>query len=335
MPRNKEALIRYRIINRCLVNKKYVTMPQLIEACEEALDTSAIGKRTIEKDIADMRNDNNLGYYAPIIFDRGEGAYYYEDSNYSIDKIPINSEEIEALAFCSGLLEQIKDTDIFETFSGAVQKLVDAINIRRMQHEEKKPSFIEFEKAPFYEGSKYLKPLIDAINKKKVITITHQKFEADQPSEHTLSPCYLKEYHNRWYIIGWHHARKAFRTFALERITKVHVEKEQKFIDENFDPALYFKHTIGIIAPQEKPVQVVLKLSMRQGRYVLTQPIHESQEVWKDGPEEIVVSLLVVPTYELIAFILGLGPEVTVVQPESLRRKVQQMLRANLDLYSR
>ena len=335
MPRNKEALIRYRVINRMLVNKKYATMQELIDACEEALDTSAIGKRTLEKDIADMRNDNNLAYYAPIVFDRKEGAYCYEDPNYSIDKIPINAEEIEALAFCSSLLEQIRDTDIFETFSGAVQKLVDAINIRRMHQEKQKTVFIEFERAPYYEGSRHLKSLIDAISNRNTIVITHQKFESDQPSEHLLSPCYLKEYHNRWYLIGWHHERKAFRTFALERISRVRTDSAESYRDEGFDPALYFKHTIGIIAPQEKPVQVVLSFSMRQGRYVLTQPVHESQEVWKDGPDEIVVSLVVVPTYELIAFILGLGPEVKVMQPESLRRKVQQMLRQNLDLYSR
>ena len=335
MPRNKEALIRYRIINRLLVNRKYATMQELIDACEEALDTSAIGQRTIEKDIADMRNDNNLAYYAPIIFDRKMGGYCYEDPNYSIDKIPVNAEEIEALAFCSSLLEQIRDTDIFETFSGAVQKLVDAINIHRMQDAYGKPAFIEFEKAPYYEGSRHLKTLIDAISQKKVIVITHQKFESDQPSDHVLSPCYLKEYHNRWYLIGWHHERRSFRTFALERISGIHADATEKFVDNGFDPALYFKHTIGIIAPQEKPVQVVLSFSMRQGRYILTQPVHESQEVWKDGPDEIVISLVVVPTYELIAFILGLGPEVKVVQPESLRRKVQQMLRQNLDLYSR
>ena len=48
MPLNKEALIRYRVINRCLVDSRYVSKAKLIRACEEALDIAPLGKRTID-----------------------------------------------------------------------------------------------------------------------------------------------------------------------------------------------------------------------------------------------------------------------------------------------
>jgi hypothetical protein len=47
MPRNKEALIRYRIINRLLLEKKSVTMEEMKEACERALDRAPLGLRTL------------------------------------------------------------------------------------------------------------------------------------------------------------------------------------------------------------------------------------------------------------------------------------------------
>ena len=108
MPKNKEALIRYRVINRCLLDKTYVTRRELKEACEKALDIYPIGERTIDADINAMRHDNRLGYMAPIKMDRRRGVYYYEDPAYSIDNIPLNEDELESIVFASKLLEQFK-----------------------------------------------------------------------------------------------------------------------------------------------------------------------------------------------------------------------------------
>ena len=90
MPKNKEALIRYRVINRSLKDFQYVTKEKMIQACEDTLDIHPIGERTIDGDIHDMRFDNGLGYFAPIKYDRTKRAYYYEDPDYSIDNIPLN-----------------------------------------------------------------------------------------------------------------------------------------------------------------------------------------------------------------------------------------------------
>jgi len=131
MPKNKYALIRYRVINRCLKDRTYVTKRQLKEACERTLDIYPIGERTIDEDIHDMRYDPKLGYNAPIKIDRRNKVYYYDYPDYSIDNIPLNQDEMDSLVFASKLLEQFKDIEIFTMFSGSVQKLVDALTIYR------------------------------------------------------------------------------------------------------------------------------------------------------------------------------------------------------------
>ena len=64
MPANKYALLRYRIIDRCITQKSYPTKEDLRAACEEALygsDGENISISTIEKDIWAMRNESELG----------------------------------------------------------------------------------------------------------------------------------------------------------------------------------------------------------------------------------------------------------------------------------
>ena len=71
MPANKYALLRYRIIDRCLTNKAkpFPSKEDLRQECEDVLygsDGINISTSTIEKDMWAMRNESELGYYAPI-----------------------------------------------------------------------------------------------------------------------------------------------------------------------------------------------------------------------------------------------------------------------------
>jgi len=334
MPLNKEALIRYRVINRCLVDFGYVSKSRLIRACEEALDIAPLGERTIDQDLHDMREDGRLGFFAPIRYSREKRGYYYEDPDYSIDKIPINEEELEALSFASTMLEQYKHIDIFTTFTGAVQKIVDAVNIRRLLKTESTFPFIEFESVPEMKGSEYLKEIIDAIQDKHVLDIKHQRFNSEEAYVHKVHPYLLKEYRNRWYLIGLNDDLEQIRTYGLDRILEITPNKSIEFRDAGFDPADYFKSAIGIIAPETEPQKVILKFSKFQGQYVITQPIHESQEIVEETDTYVIISLHVIPTYELVSMILAWGAEVEVVKPEGLRERIIKKIEKTTGLYT-
>ena len=333
MPLNKDALVRYRIINRCLVDRQFVSKEKLREACEEALGISPIGERTIEKDIHDMKDDSGLGYYAPIIYNRFHEGYCYTEKGYSIDKIPVNKEEVKALTFAATLLNQFINIEILEDFSGAVQKIVEAINIRRDMHELPDYKFIEFEKMPLLKGNEYIRVLIDAIVNKKVVTLTYRKFNTEHEFIANIHPYLIKEYHNRWYLVGLNDDIKEIRTYGLDRIQKIEVNERVIYLIDDFNPDQYFKNTVGIIAPQSEPVNVKLKFNKRQGQYALTLPIHESQELLEETDEHVIIGLTVSLTYELFQMILGWGSDVEVMEPEELRKQVREELEELMKIY--
>lgn len=163
MPSNKHAAIRYRAIDRQLVLGKRPSLEDLAEACKEALEVDKIGIRTISKDLEDMRHDPRLGFRAPIKYNQAEKFYYYEDPTYSITKFPLNKEELTSLSFVANLLDQFKDIGIFETYKGAVDKVVRAIRVGKLKLHYPKYDFIGFEKVTSQGGTKFLNPLIDAI----------------------------------------------------------------------------------------------------------------------------------------------------------------------------
>ena len=92
MPANKYALLRYRIIDRCIRNPRnpFPSKEDLRYSCEEALygsDGEHISMSTIDKDIWAMRNEGELGYYAPIAFNKFEGGYHYDHARFRIQNV--------------------------------------------------------------------------------------------------------------------------------------------------------------------------------------------------------------------------------------------------------
>ena len=115
MPANKNALIRYKTIDRCLRNRyKRWTLDDLVEACCDALyDMEGITKgvcaRTVQMDIQIMRSDK-LGYNAPIVvYDK---IYYtYADPDYSITEMPLTMDDCKLIKEAITLLDNKDNLD--------------------------------------------------------------------------------------------------------------------------------------------------------------------------------------------------------------------------------
>ena len=110
MPANKNALIRYKTIDRCLRNRfRRWTIDDLTEACSAALRemegiTKGVSVRTVQGDLQMMRSDK-LGYNAPIeVFDK---IYYrYADPNYSINGMPLTEDDCRLLRQAVEMLDE-------------------------------------------------------------------------------------------------------------------------------------------------------------------------------------------------------------------------------------
>lgn len=110
MPVNKNALIRYKTLDRCLRNKyRRWTLDDLVEACSDALYemegiTRGVSVRTVQADMQVMRADK-LGYNAPIeVYDTK--YYRYADPDYSINDSPLDEDMYELVEQAVDMLKE-------------------------------------------------------------------------------------------------------------------------------------------------------------------------------------------------------------------------------------
>lgn len=321
------------VINRLLSNGGRASFNQLKRACERALDISPLGKRTIEKDLKLMREDNSLGFYAPIKLNRISGEYYYEDPDYSIDKLSLSDEQMISMVFVSQLLEQFKDLEVFKTFQGTVQKLIDAADIYVGGAGQNLQNKIEFEYTPEAKGSNYLDVIMESLSESIVLKIKYQSFYSETEYSHIIHPYYLKEYRNRWYLIGYHDHFKGIRTYGLDRMKSVDQLQDHDFIESDFVAKEFYKNIVGVTALENDPIEIKISATIQQALYLKTQPLHESQEIVEENEKVVIFKFFLVPTFEFQSQILGWGDEVKVLEPKEFKDQIVDSLRSNLDQY--
>jgi predicted DNA-binding transcriptional regulator YafY len=328
MPINKEALMRYRIIDQCLRNKfkPYPSMEDLLEACESKLGKT-FSDSTIQKDIRAMKEDSALGYFAPIRFSRSKQGYYYKDPQFTISAVPLDEKDLNALEFAASMLQQFRGIKMFNQFDYAVDKIFKAIDVNTMLDEADRERIIQFEHIPETKGSEHFNVLLEAIQNRQVVQFVYTKFSGESPKKRCIHPYLLKEYRNRWYLIGMEDSTNRIITFGLDRMAELEVNQELPYrFNFKFDPENYFRHSYGITYFEGKPEKVLLQFDPQQAPYILTQPLHHTQQIVQQTESGLQISLEVGITVELIMDILKYGAGVQVLQPQSLRDEIQRVL---------
>lgn len=331
MPVNKNASFRYRVLNTCFQNKmRQFSLEDLVDKVSEQLSEhigidKGVSKRQIQEDISIMRSLPPRGFDAPIICKNG--FYFYENPDYSIDQNPLNNDDVVNLKEAIAILKQFPGLPYFENITQVINKLQASIS--------PDVDFIEFEKNINVFGSNLIDPLLNAIKEKKVIDVKYQPFNKESLPISTVHPYLLKEYRNRWFLLGLNDVRNETSIYALDRIltfdvnTKIEYKSNNKWSSED-----YFKNIVGVTLPPDSKIQTIeIRCSQKIKGYILTKPLHPSQQVMKDGSDEFIILIKLIPNYEFISLILGFGSEVHIIKPRELSMKIINSLKSTLKEY--
>lgn len=201
---------------------------------------------------------------------------------------------------------------------------LDVINLLKMGGN--KQDAVSFEKRrPL--GTEHLYELLTAINTKNIISFTHEKYYENDVEVRTVEPYLLKEFKSRWYLVGKDQRRQDIRIFGLDRISDIEFRKKKCRKPPLKELEALFAHSFGIFLPDQGQCveEVILSFSPQQGRYILSHPLHESQEVLVSNNEETQVRLRLYITHDFVMELLSHGKRVQVLQPKHLREEMLEL----------
>ncbi|RZJ65318.1 MAG: WYL domain-containing protein [Flavobacterium sp.] len=328
MATNKLALIRYKTIDNCLKNRfRKWTLEDLMEKVSDALYeyegiTTGVSRRTIQGDLHMMRSDK-LGYNAPIsIFDRK--FYVYEDPDFSITNSPINTSDMEKMKEIVSVLKHLNGFHYFDEMSEMIAKLENSIQ----KTANSKKNFLQFENNAQLKGLEFINPSYQAILKKTALLIEYKSFRAAQSQTKVYYPYLLKEYRNRWFLLAFPKKGSALVTMALDRILEMQEVPNETFIEYGgVDFDRYFDDCLGVTkSAKDRGQKVILQFNNENAPYVLTKPLHKSQQVLHEDEKGTIIRIDVVLNFELEREILGFGDCVKVLGPRMLVSRIKKRL---------
>ncbi len=337
MPHIKNALIRYRIIDRMLRNKykPYPSKQDLREACEEALYGSNYGENicdsTIEKDMFSMKIEHD----APIKYSKINNGYCYDDPNFSINDIPLTEDELSSIKFAVNTLQQFREVPFFQQFGNAIDKIVDRVSIGGNPDDDEINRYVQFESVFSVGGNEFLPIILEGIRTKKMIWFTYASFIKGVEKPRKVSPLLLKEYRNRWYLISYDKAKKDIVTYALDRMQDPIILEDEAESPPSFNSDSYFQDTIGITTYQGKAEKITINANSIAAKYIASQPFHASQKVISESQDQTTFELTILVSEEFIRTLLSYGGEIEIVSPASLRKTIFERVRKMNDIYSK
>jgi predicted DNA-binding transcriptional regulator YafY len=288
-----------------------------------------VSKRTIQADIQMMRSEK-LGYNAPIVvYDKK--FYKYEDEDFSITDIPLTETDMNVLTETVSMLKQFKDFSLFSDVSDILQRLEDKIYAEKSNS---KP-VIHLDKNEKLKGLHFLDEIYQAIIKKVVLVVTYKSFNSREEKRFHFHPFILKEFNNRWFLVGKTKKNQPIRNLALDRIIKIDYDFNLAFLPDDFDADAFYKNVVGVtVNTGLQPRKIELWIDATNAPYVITKPLHNTQRLINTNEDgSIIIHLLLIENYELDRLLLGFGNGLEVLKPERLRNRMQKILKAGLERY--
>jgi len=327
MPVNKNAVIRYRIIDNCLRNRaRKWTWKDILDEVNNELDKegiSPIGKTTLFEDLKDIEFrvyssdiEKHFGHNKKIVY------YRYADPDYSINKQPLSENEANQIKSAIQILSRFKGMPQFEWVNELVPMLETRLNLKSQEH-----NIISFDSNEDYQGKEHISVFFNAILYKRVLKISYQNFKSEFPVDYIFHPYHLKQYNSRWFVFGFNpEVNYSIQNLALDRIVAIE-EITDEYISNQIDWDDYFSDIIGVTKTNAELTEVKLLIKdQEQASYIKTKPIHQSQKIIKKTELGFETSIKVVPNYELYKILLSFGSRIKILSPSDLADKLKKTI---------
>ena len=335
MPTNKNALLRYHILDKCFRNtgRRYF-IEDLIGECNRVLSdidplNGVISRRQVFEDIRFM--ESGEGWSVDLVRERvGKRiSYRYEDSSFSIHNAPLSEVEFTGLEMVMTRLAGLRGIVQFDL----LRDIFDRLNFRSAPDRP----VIGFDHNPYLAGIDMIPAIYNAVTYRQVLSVEYLPFDSDEPLRYVIHPYFLRQYNNRWFLFGFNPETGRHNwNLALDRIRSIELLTDRYHENDAIDWNEYFDNIIGVTKYDgAEEMAVVLHFSGESGRYVETKPIHETQRSRRlpDGVLEVKLEIMHNPELENV--IMSFGEKVQVISPASLRDRIRDRLERALNAYVR
>jgi predicted DNA-binding transcriptional regulator YafY len=315
VPRNQEVIRQWKVLHALESSRHGVT----IDALADDLDVTT---RTIRRDLAALQE---AGF--PLYDERDDEGHAHWRLDGQVLKgleTGFTLAELCALYLSRNMLEAVGGTPFQRDLTLAFARLEKMLSPRMRQFLDRLPQVLAAKPGPRARvaGSSpdIVGRLLEATLHYRVARMKYHSVSSARMKDYLIHPYRLAFAQGGLYLLAYVPEYKDVRTFAVDRIASVSLEK-QTFTPSRTIPDDVFGNSLGVNTGP--PSHVEIAFDKRVTPYVRARVWHPSQTLRDSGDGGVVLTLEVCNDLALRSWILGWGASARVLAPAGLAADIR------------
>lgn len=274
-----------------------------------------VTERTIYRDVISISEAN-----VPIYYDRG---YKYASDNF-LPPLNFNIDEyltLISILESSPLYKSGLETKKIRSIKAKIEACLSQ-NVRKEKSYTSNPTSIHIKSTETGKiKNRFYATIEQGIRESKIIRLRYNSIKSGI-SDREIEPYFMIFIERAFYFVGYCYLRREMRTFRVDRVLKVSLTDKLFKPRKDVDPKAYFKDSWGVYGGV--PVNVRVLMTGKAARIVQMGKHHPSEEIINIDDNKIEYRVTVSGTEEICRWLLGFGGDITVIEPDSLKKEVQK-----------
>ena len=322
--RGDQLARQWRLIQRLANSRVGVSLDDLADELECV-------KRTVYRDL-----DALMFAGFPVVSEKRDGRVVYRFlDGFRMGGSPFTPDEILALAFSEDLLRTLEGTVFHDSIRSALAKIRAGLSPQLAEYLERLRESFRVLPGPHKSYSRFrdtIRVLNDAVLAKRTVRIRYRTGSSGAVRRRDLDPYRVWYRSGALYAIGHDHLSGELRTFAIDRIREIEPTGRRFEVPASFDFDAMLASAFGVISdPDTQKVRV--RFEPDWAAWVAERTWHPSQRVEPRPGGALELAMQVAGLAEVKSWVLSFGAGARVLEPERLRREVEQDLAKALRQY--
>ncbi len=290
-----------------------------IVKAQELADRFEVSLRTIYRDIRTLEASG-----VPIVSEAGVGYSIME--GYRLPPVMFTREEAGSFVAAEKLMQKFTDKSLGTYYESAMFKLKSVMRGKEKDWVEALESQVSiFPGQDLFNEAipNALEILFESIAEKKQVFLRYESLHADDPSERNIEPVGVFHENNFWYILGYCHLRKDYRILQIKRTPNSFI-LQHGTIDEH-------RHKYENV----QKTKVRISVNKTVAKHIQGSKKYYGFVSQKTKNNQVEMTFMTTDLENGFArWYLMFGDYGKILEPESLKKRIAELLQKNQDMLS-
>lgn len=326
MPRNQEVIRQWRLLHALESSRHGASIDALADELE-------VTTRTIRRDLAALQE---AGF--PLYDERDDdGRVRWRMDGHILKGLEtgFTLAELCALYLSRNLLESVAGSPFQRDLTNAFGRLEKMLSPRMRQFLDRLPTILAAKPGPRVRGGESSSGIVDKLLEAtlhfRAATMRYHSVSSARVKDYLVHPYKLAFAQGGLYLLAYVPEYDDVRTFAVDRIASVSLEKQTFTPRQNVGDDV-FANSLGVNTGPARPLE--MEFDARIAPYVRARVWHPSQQIREQADGSLRLTMNVCHDWALRSWILGWGGFARVVAPATLATQVRSDLQSAQARYS-